>query len=297
MLQIADKKVRALLFQGTFGLEKEGLRVTEDGRFAHSVHPFQDDVHIVRDFSENQTEINTGISTSAKGALQELETYTSIIHKTLDGLPEKEYLWPFSNPPYIENEEDIPVAVFQGEQYEKTVYRQYLSDRYGRYKMTLCGIHVNYSFSEELLEAAFAVDEETDFQTFKDQLYLHVAEGMAAYGWIVTAVTAASPVMDGSYMEKRMKGKDTFLGMASVRCGELGYWNYFAPTFDYSSVVQKSTQYQKEHVPQTDVTVQPSAAQTATQTFSPEMLAFMKQQMAQNNVSAPNPTNAGGVPF
>lgn len=237
MLQIADKKVRALLFQGTFGLEKEGLRVTEDGRFAHSVHPFQDDVHIVRDFSENQTEINTGISTSAKGALQELETYTSIIHKTLDGLPEKEYLWPFSNPPYIENEEDIPVAVFQGEQYEKTVYRQYLSDRYGRYKMTLCGIHVNYSFSEELLEAAFAVDEETDFQTFKDQLYLHVAEGMAAYGWIVTAVTAASPVMDGSYMEKRMKGKDTFLGMASVRCGELGYWNYFAPTFDYSSVV------------------------------------------------------------
>lgn len=61
--------------------------------------------------------------------------------------------------------------------------------------------------------------------------------------------------------------------------------------------IKKSTQYQKEHVPQTDVTVQPSAAQTATQTFSPEMLAFMKQQMAQNNVSAPNPTNAGGVPF
>lgn len=61
--------------------------------------------------------------------------------------------------------------------------------------------------------------------------------------------------------------------------------------------IKKSTQYQKEHVPQTDVTVQPSAVQTAAQTFSPEMLAFMQQQMAQNNVSAPNPANAGGAPF
>lgn len=236
MLQVEEKKVRDLLFQGAFGLEKEGLRVTEDGRFSHSIHPFGENSHIVRDFSENQTEINTGISRNAKEVLQELERHTRIIHQTLENLPEKEYLWPFSNPPYIENEDDIPVAVFNGEEYEKTEYREYLSDRYGRYKMSLCGIHVNYSFSEELLQAAFAVDKEKDFRLFKDQLYLHIAEGLTAYGWIVTAVTAASPVMDGSYMEKRMKGKDMFLGMASVRCGELGYWNHFAPTFDYSSV-------------------------------------------------------------
>ena len=64
--------------------------------------------------------------------------------------------------------------------------------------------------------------------------------------------------------------------------------------------VKNSTQYQKEHVPQTDVTVQPNPAmpQAAAQTMSPEMLAFMQQQMAQNSVApANNPTNAGGAPF
>lgn len=64
--------------------------------------------------------------------------------------------------------------------------------------------------------------------------------------------------------------------------------------------IKKSSQYQKEHVPQTDVAVQPSAAmpQTGTQNFSPEMLAFMQQQMALNSVAASNnPTTAGGAPF
>lgn len=51
--------------------------------------------------------------------------------------------------------------------------------------------------------------------------------------------------------------------------------------------IKKSSQYQKEHVPQTDVTVQPNAAipQPGPQTVSPEMLAFMQQQMAQQSVA------------
>ena len=51
----------------------------------------------------------------------------------------------------------------------------------------------------------------------------------AAYGWLLTAVTAASPLLDSSYMEKDKIGEDTFNGLASTRCSELGYWNYFAP--------------------------------------------------------------------
>lgn len=64
--------------------------------------------------------------------------------------------------------------------------------------------------------------------------------------------------------------------------------------------IKKSSQYQKEHVPQTDVTVQPgTSAQPAMQNVpSPELLAFMQQQMVQQSVAAPNnPTTAGGAPF
>ena len=236
MLHADHPKIRALLLKGNFGLERESLRVDEDGFLAHTSDPFPSDKHIVRDFCENQVEINTPVMNSAAEAVQALAEYDRKIQRTLKHLPKREYLWPFSNPPYIRNEEDIPVARFFGEQAEKTEYREYLSDRYGRYKMAFSGIHVNYSFDETLLREDFALSGETDFTEYRDQLYVVLAEKAAAYGWILTAITAASPLMDSSFAEKGKFDTDTFNGMASPRCSELGYWNYFAPIFDYSNI-------------------------------------------------------------
>lgn len=236
MLHTDNPAVRARLLEGNFGLEKEGLRVTPAGHMAHTPHPFPDNEHIVRDFCENQTEINTPVTHSPAEAVASLYRYTCEIQRGLAALPQPELLWPFSNPPYIHNEQDIPVAQFTGGRASKTGYRQYLSDRYGRYKMTLCGIHVNYSFSDALLEADFAASGEADFTEYKNQLYVALAEAAAGYGWVLTALTAASPLMDSSFVEKGRYGVDTFNGMASTRCSELGYWNYFAPVLDYTDV-------------------------------------------------------------
>ncbi len=236
MLHIENPAVRARLLDGNFGLEKESLRVTPEGYFSHTPHPFPGDEHIVRDFCENQTEINTPVMGSAHEAVEALAGYTRQIQRTLAALPQRELLWPFSNPPYIRNEDDVPVAQFTGGRASKTAYRRYLSDRYGRYKMTLSGIHVNYSFADALLEADFAASGESDFAEYKNQLYVALAEGVAAYGWVLTAVTAASPLMDASFVEKGRFAHDAFHGMASVRCSELGYWNFFAPIFDYSNI-------------------------------------------------------------
>lgn len=236
MFHVENEQVKSLLLKGSFGLEKESLRVTPQGHLAHTTNPFPGNEHIVRDFCENQTEINTPVLPSAQAAVDSLWEYTRQIHQTLAALPQRELLWPFSNPPFIHNEADIPVAQFAGGQTGKTTYREYLSDRYGRYKMTLSGIHVNYSFSEELLRADFALSGEPDFQEYKSQLYVVLAERAAAYGWIMTAITAASPLMDSSFVEKGRYGINTFNGMASTRCSELGYWNYFAPIFDYSNI-------------------------------------------------------------
>lgn len=142
----------------------------------------------------------------------------------------------FSNPPYIRSEEDIPVARFFGTQADKTAYREYLSDRYGRYKMAFSGIHVNYSFDETLLREDFALSGEEDFAEYRNQLYVVLAEKAAAYGWLLVAVTAASPLLDSSFVEKGRFDTDTFNGMASTRCSEMGYWNYFAPIFDYADI-------------------------------------------------------------
>lgn len=236
MLHADHPEVRALLLNGNFGLEKESLRVDERGFLAHTRHPFPNDDHIVRDFAENQTEINTPVKKSAQEAVDSLNGYHVQILQRLEQARPKEYLWPFSNPPYIRNEEDIPVARFEGGRASKTEYREYLSDRYGRYKMTFSGIHVNFSFGEELLETDFRISKEADFQEYKNQLYVTLAERAAAYGWILVAVTAASPLLDSSYVEKGKFGTDEFNGMASARCSEMGYWNFFTPIFDYSNI-------------------------------------------------------------
>ena len=236
VLHADHPKIKELLLKGNFGLEKESLRVDEEGFLSHTSHPFPNDDHIVRDFCENQTEINTSVAKSAAEAVQALIGFDRQIQKTLKRLPKREYLWPFSNPPYIRNEEDIPVARFYGEQAGKTEYREYLSDRYGRYKMAFSGIHVNYSFDETLLREDFALSGETDFDEYKNQLYVALAEKAAAYGWLLVAITAASPLMDSSFVEKGKFDTDTFNGLASTRCSELGYWNYFAPIFNYSNI-------------------------------------------------------------
>ena len=235
-LQSDNAHVRRVLLKGNFGLEKESLRLTPDGYMSHTLHPFPGDKHIVRDFCENQTEINTPVAHSAYEAIELLTEYTKEIQGKLVSLPEPELLWPFSNPGYIRNETDIPVAQFSGGFSSKTDYREYLSDRYGRYKMVLSGIHINYSFSDELLQADFEAGGYRDFREYKDALYLSLAQRAVEYAWVITAVTAASPLMDSSYVEKGRMGHTTFNGMASVRCSEMGYWNYFTPVLSYDSV-------------------------------------------------------------
>ena len=235
MLHASNPEVRALLLKGNFGLEKESLRIDGGGFLAQTPAHFADNVHIVRDFSENQVEINTQIASTPHEAVELLEGYTAQVQRTLRHLPDREYLWPFSNPPYIRSERDIPVAQYTGEEASKTVYREYLSDRYGRYKMAFSGIHLNYSFADELLQASFPLSGYDDFDRYRDDIYVMLAKKSVIYGWILTAVMAASPVMDSSFVEKGKIGGELFQGLATVRCSELGYWNFFAPILDYSS--------------------------------------------------------------
>ena len=237
MLHTEDKKVRELLFSGNMGLERESLRIMPNGSFSHTYHPFsEEESHIVYDFCENQTEVNTSVGGSPEEAWNYLRGHVRYIQRTLSEMDEPELLWPFSNPPYIKNEADIPIARHVESAGYREGYREFLADRYGRYKMALCGIHVNFSFAEDLLKADFAASGQTDYSEYKNDLYVVLAERAAAYGWIITALTAASPVFDGSYIEKGRSGTSYFNGMASTRCSELGYWNYFAPVLDYTDI-------------------------------------------------------------
>ena len=60
------------MLEGKFGLEKESLRVTEEGFLTHTPHPFSDDSHMERDFCENQTELITDACDSVDAAWEQL---------------------------------------------------------------------------------------------------------------------------------------------------------------------------------------------------------------------------------
>ena len=176
---------------------------------AQTPHPFPPDhPRIVRDFCENQTEINTGVHPTAEEAVAELAAVNQMLIKYISGSGES--LWTNSNPPSIADEDEIVPARFTGPLSGKSAYRAYLAGKYGKRLMAYCGIHVNFSFGERLVSAA-GVD--------RDELYLHVAAQCVKWGWAIVALTAASPA--GQY--------------ASVRCSEKGYWNRFVPILDFSS--------------------------------------------------------------
>ena len=231
------------LLTGEFGLERETLRVTGDGHMAHTPHPFPNDPNIVKDFCENQIEINTGVHTSAQAVIDELAVHTERLNNILE--ERRERLWLYSNPPRIKNTDDIPVAIYEGDQSSKHSYRLYLAEKYGKYKMTLSGIHVNYSLSEKLLLQNFDASSSVDFTAHKNEVYLRLAESLIAYGWIINLLLSASPVCDGSYFSLDRIGEPVLTRYASLRCGEEGYWNSFTPHLSYDSVLSYALSIQR----------------------------------------------------
>lgn len=211
--------------RGRFGLEKESLRITFAGRLAQTDDPFVGFDRVTRDFCENQTEINTGVHDSAEGAVEELVAHHRRLQSVLAAQPERELLWPFSNPPFIETEDDIPIARYTGDEVAKRTYREHLADRYGRHLMTFSGVHVNYSFASGAIRGD------------RNQFYLDLAEQVLAYGWVLTPLFAASPLLDESFcISGHHMGETMFVGLASLRCSELGYWNQFTPVLDYKTL-------------------------------------------------------------
>lgn len=227
----------AYFLEGDFGLEKECLRVDKDGYLSHTTHPFPDDASIDRDFCENQIEMITGVYQSAKevcSALADLQK--KVTDRLLQLNTGAEYLWPFSNPPYVKGEEDIPIATFSGKAKEKQIYREYLAKKYGKKKMLFSGIHFNYSFSEKWLMAEYNKSEYSSYKEFKNDLYLELSKKIVKRSWFIVYLTAASPVIDGSYYRQQDLGMDVASRYASIRCGEAGYWNTFTPILNYDNL-------------------------------------------------------------
>lgn len=225
--------IKENIARADYGIEKESLRINTDGSLAHTMHPFVNDHNIDRDFCENQIEIISDVFGSTDGLIKQLGSIHDYIYKTLR--ERNELLWSFSNPPKVEGEDDVPVAEFTGELKDKSLYREYLAKKYGKMKMLFSGIHFNFSFANDFM-AQLSEHNGESVTECKNRVYLELAKKLVKYNWLIVYLTAASPVMDSSFIEYSGFGDGAANAYASVRCSKVGYWNEFIPILDYSSV-------------------------------------------------------------
>lgn len=224
-------EMKALLLSSAIGLEKENIRVLQDGSIAMTPHPFGNKARhpfITTDFSESQVEIGTEVCSNPDQVYDQLENLHDIVTTTVSvENSQPEYLWPVSNPPLISGEDQIPVAKFVGESHEKEVYREYLSQKYGKKIMLYCGIHYNFSFDDRLISRLHQLlGRQDDIRYLRSEIYLTLAKNCCLYSWFPVFMTAASPIFHESFLDEGKEvGGGRFLGYASMRNSQYGYWN------------------------------------------------------------------------
>ncbi len=229
--------IENLMLEGEFGLEKESLRVTRDGFLAKTNHPFAYEKDIDKDFCESQLEMITSVHTTPEGVCKELGKIHDRAKAILSHQKEKEYIWPFSNPCYIDSDDDIRIAHFEKKLHDKEVYREYLACKYGKRKMLFSGIHLNYSVSEELFKSAYENEKNKcgDYREFVDKMYLDTSYRLLGMMWFITLALSSSPVMDETFVNGE-KGKSIPPIYRSYRCSKDGYYNDFDVHLSYNSI-------------------------------------------------------------
>ncbi|WP_250637632.1 hypothetical protein [Paenibacillus crassostreae] len=143
-----------------------------------------------------------------------------------------EMLWPLSMPPQLpEKEENIMIAKLKS--VENVLYRQTLSNSYGRRKQMICGVHFNFEFGDELIQALFNTQSEIkDYRHFKTEIYLKATRNYLHYRWLFTYFYGASPSSEKNFFEEDSLNE----AVRSIRNSKYGYTNSDDVQVSYSSI-------------------------------------------------------------
>ena len=240
--QTALKKISHLITKGKFGLEKENLRVNNDGQLAITPHPsiFGDkskNQYITTDFSESQIEMITPPLPSIEEAHDFIHTLNSVITNEIGN----ELLWPQSLPPKLPSEEMIPIAKYQDSTKEQEEYREKIAKVYGKYRQMICGIHFNISLADELFVALQKeLGDNLSISDIQEEVYLKITRGMMRYRWMLIWMYSETPIAEPTFKVRSLKDdQERFLRCKSsiaLRSGPQGYRNKDNYTLDFQSI-------------------------------------------------------------
>lgn len=221
------------LFKGTFGLEREAIRISSMAEISKRNHPNVFNEHhpyITKDFAEAQIEMITPPCDRIDDAILLMEDIQQVV---IESLEDGEMLWKQSNPPIINKMDGISIAKFSDDP-DKEAYREYLLEKYGIEKSIISGVHYNFSFDEMILKDLYELSKVdfTSYHDFKNQMYLKVTKYILKHRWMFIYLTNASPVFHNSYyelcvgMSEQLNSGDCIIdGLNSLRNSSCGYRN------------------------------------------------------------------------
>lgn len=224
----------SLLGQCLHGIERECLRIDQDGQLALTPHPqglgsALTHAQITTDYSESLLEFITGTATDPAATLDELER----IHRFAYAKLGDELLWSPSMPCALPDEETIPIARYGSSNIGrlKYVYRKGLALRYGKTMQCIAGIHYNFSLPEGLWQLQQQAEGDTQSaRDYQSARYIALIRNFRRYSWLLMYLFGASPALDKGFMRGRphqlqeLDASTLYLPYAtSLRMSDLGY--------------------------------------------------------------------------
>lgn len=218
---IKNNNLEGLFSNVVIGLEKEGQRVLPNGQISKTNHPKvfgirHEQPYIQTDFAESQVELITTPEKSEKDVLRVLNAVHEVF---LKNIPEDEYIWPLSIPAILPKEDEIRVAQF--EKKSDVEYREYLVEKYGKYKQMVSGIHYNFQLDDNFIEKISTITEK-DLVSTKNEVYLKLARQFIRYQWLLIYLYGASPIAEDKYFANGIKPEGF---VRSLRASRFGYVN------------------------------------------------------------------------
>ncbi len=235
-----DDAHRGLLLQGLRGIERETLRVDQQGHLARTPHPVGlgsalTNAQITTDYAEALLEFITPAEHDIGLTLHRLDA----IHRYAYAKLGDEMLWSQSMPCDLPSEEDIEIAWYGKSHIGmlKHVYRRGLALRYGKAMQCIAGIHYNYSLPEELWQVlaaheGIAEERRNALRDFQSESYIATIRNFRRYSWLLMYLFGASPTLAKGFLRGRQHQLETlsddtlYLPWAtSLRMSDLGYQN------------------------------------------------------------------------
>ncbi|MGE6567364.1 glutamate--cysteine ligase [Shewanella vesiculosa] len=254
---LSDTQGREALLGMSRGIEREALRIDENGHLAQDEHPKAlgsalTHSRITTDYSEALLEFITPVSHSVDELLDGLTQTHAYSVRNLNG----QKLWPVSMPCYVGDVSDIPVARYGSSNNGKmkTLYRKGLTHRYGALMQIISGVHFNFSVSQDLWQRLYddkiangngsaCCSKNISLEDFISESYFGLIRNYRRLVWVLPYLFGSTPALCSSFIkdqdvdfEFQKTGKGTlYLPYAtSLRMSDLGYTNKEQDTLNIS---------------------------------------------------------------